>query len=105
VLYIFTEPLSDTEKRALELPVDGFAVRITEVDPAAQVYNLHELKEGDIIYEVDGVRSDPRTRYADRHIQLTKTAGDPIEIKVLRDGERLDMQIWTHRQSFRKSPR
>jgi hypothetical protein len=105
VLYFFSETLSVTEKKELDLPMDGFAIRVTEVDPAAQVYDLHELKQDDIIYEVDGKQSDPITNYADRHIQLTKTAGESMDIKLFRDGEPMEMTIWTHRQSFRKQPR
>ena len=105
VLYIFTEKLSDTEKKERNLPVDGFAVWVTDVDPASRVYDLHELKVGDIVYEVEGKQSDPFTDFADRHIQLTKTAGESMNIKLLRDGESIEMTIWTHRQSFRKQPR
>ena len=105
VLFMFTERLPNAEKERYDLPIDGFAVRVTEVDPAAQVYNLHELKVGDIIYEVAGIRSDPRTQYADRHIQLSKTAGDSVAIKIIRDNRIVNMKIWSHRQSFRKPAR
>jgi hypothetical protein len=105
VLYIFTEKLSAAEKKERNLPADGFAIWVTDVDPAAQVYDLHDLKVGDIIYEVDGKQSDPITNFADRHIQVSKTAGESMDIKILRDGASMDMTIWTHRQSFRKQPR
>jgi len=105
VLYLFSEKITDEEKAELKLPVDGFAIRVTDVDPASKVYDLHDLKVDDIIYEVDGEQSDPYTDYADRHIQLTKTAGESMDIKFYRDGESMEMTIWTHRQSFRKQPR
>lgn len=105
VVYFWTEPLSDDEKRELELPIDGFASRIVEVDPAAQVYMLHDMKEGDIVFEVDGQQSDPDTRYAERHIQLRKTVRDIMQVKYLRDGEVQEVKLYGHEQNFRKAAR
>lgn len=105
IIYFWSEPLSDTEKSNLGLPVKGFASRVVEVDPAAQVYMLHKLEEGDIIYEIDGLQTDPDTRYVERHIQLRKVAGENMNIRYLRNGERAQMKIASHQQSFRKALR
>lgn len=105
VVFFWSEPLSKEEKVALELPEDGFASRIVEVDPAAQVYNLHELKEGDIVISVDGAMSDPDTIYVERHIQLRKGADEKMIFEVLRDGERIEMKAYSHMQNFRKAER
>lgn len=105
LVYFWSEPLTDDEKTALDLPVDGFASRVIEVDSASQVYMLHKLEENDIIYEIDGAQSDPYTRYVERHIQLHKRVGDDIRLKYIREGEHAEMTIGSHQQSFRKAPR
>lgn len=105
VVYFWTEPLSDAEKQELELPIEGFASRIVEVDPAAQVYNLHSLKVDDIIISIDGEYIDPDTRYAERHVQLRKEADMGMDFVILRDGERKEMRVFTHMQNFRKAER
>ncbi len=100
--YFFTELLSDAEKETLKLPVDGFAARITDVDPAAKVFNIHTLKEDDIIVAVDGVESDPFTKSVEIYIKLNVTAGEPVTLDVIRDGERMEILLKPHRQYFRK---
>jgi serine protease Do len=105
VVFFWSEPLSDKEKSELGLEIEGFASRIVEVDPAAQVYNLHDLKEGDIVVSVDGQTSDPDTQYVERHIQLHKTADERIMLEVLRDGEKIEMKAYSHMQNFRKATR
>ncbi|MFP6616074.1 MAG: Trx7/PDZ domain-containing (seleno)protein [Candidatus Hydrogenedentota bacterium] len=105
LVFFWSEPLSDTEKSDLGLPVEGFASLIVEVDPAAQVYMLHKLEEGDIIYDIDGNQIDPDTRYVERHIQLRKRVGDNMNIGYIRDGERAEMKMTSHQQSYRKALR
>lgn len=105
VVFFWSEPLTTAEKSLLELPEDGFASRVTDVDPASKVYMLHSLKEGDIIYEIDGEQSDPDTVYVERHIQLRKRVEDKIHLRYLRDGQEHEMVITSHRQNYRKAER
>ena len=105
MVFFWSEPLSEKEKVALDLPKDGFASTVVEVDPAAQVYDLHSLKEGDIVFSVDGALRDPDTVYVERYIQLRKTADEKMTFGVLRDGERIEMKAYSHMQNFRKAER
>ncbi len=100
--YFFTELLTDAEKETLDLPVDGFAARITDVDPAAKVFNIHTLKEDDVIASVDGVASDPFTKSVEIYIKLHVTAGQAVTLGVIRAGERIEVPLKPHRQYFRK---
>ena len=105
VVYFWSEPLSPQEKAELDLPEDGFASRIVEVDPAAQVYNLHSLEVDDIIISIDGEYTDPDTRYAERHVQLRKEADMGMDFIILREGERKELRVFSHMQNFRKAER
>ena len=91
------------EKEKLNLPRDGFASEVIDVDPSAQVLNLHSLEEGDIIFDVDGVQGDDVVARADVYIKLNKEAGERFDIKILRNGEPMDMNIRAYRQYFRKA--
>jgi len=100
--YFFTDLLTDLEKEELELPIDGFAARITEIDPAAKVFNIHTLKEDDIVTAVDGVASDTFTKSVEIYIKLNVTAGESVTLDVIREGESVQVALKPHRQYFRK---
>ncbi len=101
-LYFFARPLSAEEKRALDLPVNGFASEVDEVDPGAKPLRLHTLQVGDIITAVNGVSEDPICDNAEFYIILNTPAGGDYTMTVLRDGERLEMTARSYRQYFRK---
>lgn len=103
-LYFFNEPLTGEEKKRYGFREDGFASRITETDPGAITLRLHSLQEGDIIYAIDGVEHDPRTQDAALYIILTKKAGAELTVSILRDGQKIDQKIRTHREHYRKAP-
>jgi hypothetical protein len=100
--FFTSEPISAEEKRALGLPEDGFASRIVQIDPAAQVYNVHRLKVGDIITAVDGVQRDDFTQKLDTYITLTVDSGLDFEVDYVRDGVSDQMEVRTYREAFRK---
>lgn len=100
--YFYTELLTDEEKEALALPKAGFAARITDVDPAAKVFNVHTLQKGDIIAAVDGVDQDAFTNSVEVYIKLNVMAGIEVTLDVIRDGEHIEVPLEPHRQYFRK---
>lgn len=100
--YFTSRPLTREEKVSLGLDPEGFASEVTDVDPAAQVYMLHTLEEGDIVYAVNGVETNPITERLDVHIRLAVESGDHFDAKLIRDGEKLEMSIGTYREHFRK---
>ncbi|MCH6256347.1 PDZ domain-containing protein [Puniceicoccaceae bacterium K14] len=95
-------PLNDAEKEELELPSEGFASRVTEVDINALLEDAHELEEGDIIVSVENVQKDELTQDVIIHIKLKHRAGNSITLGVLREGTLQEMTLKTKRQRFRK---
>ncbi len=63
---------------------------------------MHQLKQGDIIYSVNGVEVDPFTQSLEIYIKLNVDAGDAFMVKLLRGGQKMDMRIRTYREHFRK---
>jgi len=100
--YFYTELLTIEEKKELALVQDGFAARVTDVDPAAKVFNIHTLKKGDIITAVDGVEQDAFTKSVEIYIKLNVMAGLEVTLDVIRDGEHIEVPLEPHRQYFRK---
>jgi S1-C subfamily serine protease len=100
--YFESKPLTEADKKQFDLPVDGFASRVSRVDNFARVLKSHDLKEGDIIFGVDGVQRDEYADTAEFFIRLRKTAGESVTLDVLRDGKRIKMPLKTFQMSFRK---
>ena len=100
--YFESKPLTEAEKKEFELPVDGFASRVSHVDNFARVLKSHDLREGDIVFGVDGVQKDEYANTAEFFIRLRKKAGDDLTLDVLRDGKRFQMPLKTFQMSFRK---
>ena len=100
--HLTTAPLDDARKRDLGFDPAGFACEVTRVNPRAGVLELHDLRPGDVIYSVGGVESDPAVRDCLVYLRLNVSAGDEVDLGVLRDGVRTPMTIRTHRQRFRK---
>ena len=96
------EPLTDAEKKELDLPIDGFASRVSHVDNFARVLKSHDLSLGDIIFGVDGVQRDEHANTAEFFIRLRKTAGQSVTLDVIRGGKRFQMPLKTYQMSFRK---
>jgi hypothetical protein len=101
-VYFDARPLTEQEKAKLRLKPDGFASEVTHVDTFAELMKTHQLKQGDIVFGVDGVEQDPLAHTAELFIKLRKTAGDSVSLDVLRDGKRMKMDLKTYRMSFRK---
>jgi serine protease Do len=100
--YFESRPLTELEKKENNLPVDGFASRVSQVDNFARVLKSHALKPGDIIFGVDGVQRDEYADTAEFFIRLRKKAGDTVTLDVVRDGKRFQMPLRTFQMSFRK---
>jgi hypothetical protein len=100
--YFDSRPLSEEEKRKLNLLAGGFASEVTHVDMFAEVMKSHALKPGDIIYRVDGAETDPIAHTPDLHIKLRKKAGDSVKLGVIRNGAKMEMELKTFRMAFRK---
>ena len=95
-------PLTDARKRDLGFDPEGFACEVTRVNPRADVLKLHDLRPGDVIYSVDGVEADPPIFDCLVYLRLNVSAGDDVDLGVLRDGVRTEVTARTHRQRFRK---
>ena len=100
--YFTSKPLTAERRKGLRLPEDGLAAEVVKVDPAAQVYNLHHLKVGDIITAIDGIERDDFTQNLDIYIKLHVDSGSKFTARYLRDGEAHDMAVSTYREHFRK---
>jgi hypothetical protein len=95
-------PLTEAEKRKLGLRPDGFASQVKHVAELAKALKSHELRVGDIIAAVDGVERDELANTAELYLKLRKKAGESAMLDVIRDGQRIEMQLNTHILSFRK---
>ena len=98
-----TRKLSSEEKRTHRLPEDGFACEIIKVGQRASLLDIHKLQPGDIVYAVDGEQQHELTQNVRAYIKLAVTAGDSAVLSVIRDGQRTEQTINTHRQYFRKA--
>lgn len=101
-VYFKSRPLTESEKRERGLAPDGFASEVTRVESVANLLKVHELQEGDIIFAVDGVERDEIAHTAELFMKLHTTAGATATLDVMRDGERLQLDVKTARMSFRK---
>ena len=63
---------------------------------------MHELLPGDIIYSVDGIEFDASTQNLEIYIKLNTVSGERIRLGVVREGERIAMDLHTLRQGVRK---
>jgi hypothetical protein len=102
MVYFTSQPLAKEQKRQFKFKPDGFASTITEVDPLGASLKLHRLQKGDVIYAVNDVEASKLTRNVELYIKLTTRAGDSLKLKLLRDGQPMEMTVKTYRQYFRK---
>ena len=100
--HLTVAPLTDASKRDLGFDPEGFACEVTKVNRRAEVLELHDLRPGDVIYSVDGAEADPSVFDCLVYLRLNVSAGDEVDLGVLRDGVRTEMTARTHRQRFRK---
>ncbi|MXW70784.1 MAG: hypothetical protein F4Z74_04945 [Acidobacteria bacterium] len=100
--HLTAAPLTEARKRDLGFDPEGFACEVTRVNARAGVLDLHDLRAGDVIYSVDGVEADPSVGDCLVYLRLNVTAGEEVDLGVLRDGDRTEVTVRTHRQRFRK---
>ncbi len=79
-------PITDEEKKELDLPAENFATRTTKFWTSTQGKKAG-LREGDIVLSVDGVTSSPLALNAQIYIRLNYEAGDQVTVKYLRKGK------------------
>jgi len=102
MVYFTTKPLMSDQRRKLGFRPDGFAGEVVECDPLGESLKLHTLKPGDIVYAVDGVEASKLTRNLELYIKLTARAGESVKLKLLRNGQPMEIRLKTYRQYFRK---
>jgi hypothetical protein len=95
-------PLTSEEKAKLGLRPDGFASQVKHVAELAKAMGSHDLRVGDVIVAVDGVERDDLANTAELYLKLRKKAGEAAMLDVIRDGQKIKMQLNTHVLSFRK---
>lgn len=103
LVYFESQPLSAADKQSLGLPPDGLASRVTAVDSIGTSFGLHALQIGDVIAAVDGVTEDKLAHHVMLYLRLNVTPGQSAQLTVLRDGARLEMELKTKRQFYRKT--
>ena len=102
--YFDSEPLSTERKSELDLPADGLACEVTSVSRRARALELHTLEPGDVIYSVAGSQAGPQGESCELFIKLNVRSGSAVSLGVVRDGDRIDMRMSTHRQYYRMTP-
>jgi serine protease Do len=96
------QPLTSDEKRKLGLRPDGFASRVKHVSALASALKTHDLREGDVIYAVNGVDYNDLANTAELYLKLRLKAGDSAMLDVIRGDQRIKVQVNSHVLSFRK---
>lgn len=102
LVYFDAEPLSEDERLQLDLPPDGFACRVTDINPIAIPLKIHSLQKDDIITAVDGIRRSGVIDNAQLYIRLQTRAGEHTELSILRGSEAFSMTLKTKRQYYRQ---
>ncbi|MEM7603191.1 MAG: Trx7/PDZ domain-containing (seleno)protein [Verrucomicrobiota bacterium] len=102
LIFFDVEPLTLEEKEALELPTAGFASRVTEIPFDAKLEFAHELKVGDIVTAVAGVTQNDLVDDVVLHIKLAHKSGETIPLTIIRDGEIMEMPLYSVRKIFRQ---
>ena len=101
-VYFKSRPLTRAEKRRHGLDRGGFASQVTAIEGFAEILKLHQLKTGDIVFAVDGVKRDETANTAELFIKLRKKPGDTLILDLLRQGKRMRMEVKTTSVAYRK---
>ena len=102
LIFFESKKLTNLEKEALGLPVDGIASLVTDVPIDAVVESAHELKVGDIITAVEGEERNALGTGIQLHIKIFHRSGDSLELTVMREGKLLKLPLHTKRKVFRR---
>lgn len=103
-LFFAAEPLTDEEKSERNLPRDGFASRITEVEIEAVISDFHSLQVGDIVTAVNDREQDALTSDLEAHIKIRHAPESELKLSVLRGEASVEVLLKTQRLNFRKLP-
>lgn len=100
--YFDSRPLTEAEKKANDLPLDGFASMVKYVNPMASMLKSHTLLVGDIVYSVDGATRDEYANTVEFFVKLRVKAGSDVKLGVIRAGKRMELPLKTFQMGFRK---
>ncbi|MCG8600862.1 MAG: thioredoxin family protein [Verrucomicrobiales bacterium] len=103
-IFFESGPLTDSAKNEMNLPVEGFAERVTGIDVEAVLSGHHSLKVGDIITAVNHRTTDPLTKSLSTHITIRHRAGTELLLSVLREDVEKEIPLHTQSLAFRKNP-
>lgn len=103
-LFFAAEPLTDEEKVERNLPSDGFASRVTEVEIEAVISDYHSLEVGDIVTAVNDRKQDALTGDLEAHIKIRFPPESELKLTVLRGEASVEVLLKTQRLNFRKLP-
>ena len=94
-VYVFAraEPLLAAQKRALGLPADGFAARVTSVTKKARYLLYSPLRVGDLVTHVDGADASHLCRTAVDYLFRSFKPGSVATLNVIRGGRRMQVKI------------
>ncbi len=101
-LYFSSDRLTADRKASLGLDPDGFACEVRFVERRAAAFGHHDLRPGDIVFAVDGSTANAVTSSCELHLKLETVAGTMALLRILRDGEAIEMPFRSGRQNFRK---
>jgi len=89
------ESLPDDDRESLEISEGSMALRVKHVGQ----YNAHAAAKragfqlGDVIVEFDGRRDLLREADVLEHAVTARRAGDEVQVRVLRQGEPLELSL------------
>ena len=85
------KPLSDAQRRNLKIPRGKMGVRINFI--WGKWTRKAGVKQNDVLVELDGKTDDFSIRQVQAYLQMNKEFGDPLDLVVLRGGERVKLKM------------
>lgn len=96
-----SQALTVADKVGLGLNPDGFAARITKRSLISRL-TLAPIREGDLVFSVNGVDECAVARTAIDYIQVRHRAGETLTLGVIRNGKRCALKLRLYRNSIPK---
>ena len=83
--------LNEAEKKKHGIPPDGLGIRVNFFFDKHPGPKAADLRNGDILVELDGLRTAMTPRQVHAHAQMSRRYGDRVPLKVLRDGKEVKL--------------